>query len=119
MAKKPETLFQDRIRPLIAGLPKTHVLKIQQVALRGAPDFIAVVNGCSVWMELKRDRRQKAKPLQLYHLRRAESAGAVAMVVCPETWGEAYRFLRRLAETPFCSNNREEVPECLRLPMDK
>lgn len=96
MASQPETLFKNRIRPKIEALPRTFVVKIQQQAIRGDPDFILCVNGFPVYMELKR-KKKVADPLQYFKLKRAAQAGAIVMLVYPENWGEAYSYLSYLA----------------------
>lgn len=100
LAKKPETVFKDRIRPLLEALPWTFVIKIQQEAIHGDPDFVLVVNGSAVYIELKKSTAECATPLQLDRLRRAERAGAYAFVVSPETWEPCFSFLQSLAIRP-------------------
>lgn len=115
MAKGPETKFKNRIRPILEALPRCYVTKIQQVGLRGDPDFLLVLNGRTVALELKRDGKQRADPLQLYKLGKARGAGAYAMVVSPETWPECYELLKIIAGMPP-ANDHLEIPTCLRLP---
>jgi hypothetical protein len=98
MAQKPETLFKNRIRPLLTGLPKCYVEKIQQVAIHGTPDFLMCVNGSFVALELKRDAKAPVDALQIYNLRIIRSAGGIGLLVWPEIWLQVYGLLRSLAK---------------------
>ncbi len=101
---------------MIQALPKTWVIKVQQQSLRGDPDLVIVCNGAAVFMELKKDSKSKADKLQRWKLEQAAKAGAFAMVVSPELWGDAYRFLYELAHGHRDLQHLLELPECLRLP---
>lgn len=89
MAKKPETLFKERVLPLIKALPNTWAVKIQQVAIRGTPDIIACVNGHFVAIELKTDIG-KIDKLQQYTLGSIKNANGLAYVVSPKNWDDLY-----------------------------
>lgn len=112
MASKPETTFRARIRPLIERLPRTLVISIQQVAVRGVPDLSIICNGHSVWLELKATAKDRATPLQLHCLRGIAAAGGYAMVVKPDNWEAAYAFLQLLS----VDVRHREVPAELWLP---
>lgn len=98
MAKKPETVFQDRIRPQLEALPNTWLVKIQQKAIRGIPDFLLCINSFFFALELKASVKEKPNPLQRYTLDRIITRGrGVALVVCPENWSEVYEYLQHIA----------------------
>lgn len=98
MAKKPETLFKERIRPRLKALPNSWWEKIQQVTIRGTPDILGCVSGVFVALELKMDEKAPIEPLQIHKLKRIEKAGGIALVVYPENWDEVYMQLQLLAE---------------------
>lgn len=96
MAKKKETLFKERIRPLLEALPNTWCEKIQQVCIRGTPDFLLCVHGQFVALELKTLEGQ-AEALQEYKISKILNAGGMAVIVTPDNWPEVYDFLKRMA----------------------
>ena len=53
MAKKPETVFKERIRPKLDMIPDSWWIKTQMLATVGVPDFLGCVNGLFVGIELK------------------------------------------------------------------
>ena len=71
--------------------------KIQQVSLRGTPDFLCCINGCFVALELKNSESEKADSLQRYKLKLISEAGGVGIVVSPENWDTTYEFLHCIA----------------------
>lgn len=106
----PETRFKNRIRPKLEALPHTHVIKIQQSAIRGDPDFVLSIRGYSFYIELKRNRKEKPDPLQAWKLGRGQKSGNIAIVVSPETWNACYDYLLHFARS---GRGRKGVPECL------
>lgn len=106
---QPETRFKNRIRPHLEALNNTFVIKIQQVTVRGDPDFVLCVDGGFVGMELKRDAKAKPTALQRHKLELIDKAAGIAMVVCPETWDEAFRYLELLSQGIV-----EPMPDCLK-----
>jgi hypothetical protein len=97
LAKKPETVFKDRIRPKLKAIPNSWWEKIQQVVIRGTPDFIGVINGVFIALELKKDENENPEPLQLHKLKLIERAGGKAYVVSPENWESVYQELLELS----------------------
>jgi hypothetical protein len=96
MSKKPETRFKERIRPLLEALPHTWVVKVQQVVIRGTPDFLLCVRGQFVAIELKTEDGQ-ASALQDYNIGKIINAGGMAVIVDPENWPEVYQALKQMA----------------------
>jgi hypothetical protein len=94
MAKKPETVFRERIRPYLEKLPHTVVIPIQQKTIRGVPDFLLCSRGYFIALELKKDAKSKPDKLQEWWLNRIEDAGGVSIVVCPENWSQIYEALQ-------------------------
>jgi hypothetical protein len=101
-----ETKFKIEIRPLIDALPKCITFKIQQVGLRGVPDFLCCLNGWFVALELKRSRRAKVQDLQLYYLTRITNAGGFGILVYPENWEQVYKFLLMIGTTDDTRTSR-------------
>lgn len=100
MAKKPETLFKERIYPKLKTLPNTWVVKIQQVAKRGTPDFLLCINGLFVAIELKKSVDEEPDALQEWNLENIADCGGAAMVAYPENWDATYTVLQKLAGKP-------------------
>jgi hypothetical protein len=86
VAKKPETVFWERIKKRFEKIPFSYWDKIQQVAKRGTPDVYGVVRGLPVAMELKSDKKNKPDHLQEYNLKRFQEAGGIAVVIHPDNW---------------------------------
>ena len=82
---QPETRFKMKVKKLLDKVPRSHWYKIQQVAIRGVPDFLGVVNGRFVALELKVGKN-KVKPgsLQDFELKAIAAAGGYAKEVNPE-----------------------------------
>lgn len=74
MRKQPETRFKERIRTHLESIPNSFWFKTQQKALRGIPDFIGVVNGFYVAIELKVGNNE-LEPLQRWTLSQMAKAG--------------------------------------------
>jgi hypothetical protein len=87
---KPETRFSQHVRRDLTSLAQTSgkvfFMKIQQVALRGDPDFVLCVNGKFVGLELKRSKSEKPEGLQAFKLMQIEKCGGRGFVSCPENW---------------------------------
>lgn len=97
MSKKPETVFKERILPQLKALPKTYVMKTQEVAKRGILDVILCVNSRFVAIELKKDAKAKPDELQRWNMVKISEAGGVTMVAHPENWGTVYRIVHDIA----------------------
>ena len=97
MAKKPETLFKEKVMLTLRNLPYSWWEKIQQAAIRGTPDIIGCVAGTFVAIELKKDKNAKPDELQRWKLDQIDRAGGVAMVVHPGNWDRMYNRLLKLA----------------------
>lgn len=95
--KKPETVFKEKIRPLLEALPNTWVCKTQQISIRGTPDFLLCIAGHFAALELKKDGKTDASPLQQFTLQRIRHAGGYAKLAHPENWNEIYEELKELA----------------------
>lgn len=110
MAQKPETLFRKRVIADLKKLP-LYFFPIQQISLRGDPDYILCVKGKMVGLELKKDALSKPMPLQLHKLRLIEAAGGYGLVAYPENWENVLSFISKLSK-----DKNTEKPECLALP---
>jgi hypothetical protein len=98
MAKKPETVFWDRIRPKLNAIPYSYFEKIQQVSKRSTPDVLACVRGLFFGIELKRNSKEKPDPLQRHSLDRIDKACGVSIVLHPENWEYWYKKILRYAK---------------------
>lgn len=86
MAKKPETKFKEKVARALKDLPNTWFVKIQQVAIRGIPDFLICINGQFIGIELKKDKEAARNPLQEWTLEAICNAGGFSYLVYPENW---------------------------------
>jgi hypothetical protein len=82
--KKPETRFRERFVKKLKKLPNTHFFSIQQVAIRGVPDLLGLVDGRFVALELKASSKANVTELQKIALQKIAAAGGIARVVYPE-----------------------------------
>lgn len=96
MARKPETIFRNRIKPQLESLPRTAVFPIDQSSICGDPDLLLCVRGLFVAIELKVD--DTPSKLQIYKLNKVLGAYGISIVATPETWEEIYLFLQKLAK---------------------
>lgn len=101
--KQPETKLKERVLRDLKELPQTWCVKTQQVAIRGTPDILACICGWFVALELKRDDKQKADPLQDYHLAKIRQAGGNSFLVTPTNWPDIFQILRDLAGNELAS----------------
>ncbi len=99
MAKKQETVFKERVRRDLETLPCTWFVKIQQVVLRGIPDFLISIGGRFVAIELKKSRKARRDPLQEWTINKIAQTGAYAFIAHPENWDSIFNQLRDLAES--------------------
>ena len=97
MAKKPETLFKEKCRRDLETLPSTWFVKIQQVVLRGIPDFLICIGGRFIAIELKKAKKGRREPLQEWTLDKIAQSGGYAFVAYPENWDSIFSKLKELA----------------------
>jgi hypothetical protein len=99
VAKKPETLFKEKVQKDLKKLPNTWCEKIQQVCIRGTPDLLCCIAGKFVAIELKASSSEVPDALQDHKLQSIANADGMALVVNPENWTETYIVLETLART--------------------
>ena len=100
MSSQPETLFKVKVKKHLDKIPNIWYEKIQQVTIRGTPDFLICYAGRFVAWELKKDAKSKATKLQQYELDGVAKAGGVAVVVHPGNLEEQLRLLVLLGVEP-------------------
>lgn len=98
VSKKPETLLKERVYPILKKLPSTWVKKIQQVAIRGTPDFLMCISGVFVAIELKRSEDEKPDALQELNLSKIADCGGLTIVMHPQNEQKVLNFLKTFAE---------------------
>lgn len=87
--KQPETKFKEKVRARLDQIPQSYWIKIQMLSIRGIPDFIGVVRGHFVALELKVGRNKVgAKSLQAFVIQAIRSAGGYAKECRPENLEE-------------------------------
>ena len=97
MAKKPETVFKERVARDLKKIPGIWFEKIQQVAIRGTPDYLICLAGKFIALELKASEKDLPDPLQRHKLMEILRAGGVALVAWPGNWKATYEGIRKLA----------------------
>jgi|TARA_R100000458_G_scaffold3798_1_gene3081 hypothetical protein len=93
MPKKPETIFKEKALEELREIKNSYWMKIQQVAIRGVPDIIGLVNGRFIALELKKSHQEKADKLQEYVLQEVDKAGGIALVTNPENFAEVKGYI--------------------------
>jgi hypothetical protein len=87
MAKSPrEAAFRKKVWEFLRELPNSHFTAVQQVAIRGSPDYFGCINGRFCAPEIKRDQTAKRSALQNYNVGKFRSAGGWSEFVYPENW---------------------------------
>lgn len=94
-----ETKFKNHVLKQLKKLPRTYVLKTQEVGRRGVPDLIICCAGSFVSWELKTDHGVLS-PIQEHTLQRISEASGWASVVTPSNLGSALETLAALACAP-------------------
>lgn len=79
------------------AIPNSWVKKIQQVALRGTPDFLMCLSGLFVAIELKTDEGETSA-LQDYNLEQIASSGGIAIIMTPSNFEKCILFLETLGK---------------------
>lgn len=97
MAKKPETLFKERVQKDLKTLSSTWFVKIQQVSIRGIPDFLLCIDGIFIAIELKASKKAKRDPLQEWTLDMIARCGGRAFLAYPENWPETFEVLKEIS----------------------
>jgi len=100
MAKKPETLFKERVQRDIKKLKYCWGFKTQEVATHGIPDIVLGVNSWHVILELKTEG-EEPKPLQQYHLDENKRCRNISFAPTPKTWPRVFNYLQELDEMGF------------------
>ncbi len=95
--KKPETIFREKVRPLLKAIDQSVWFTLQQSTINGTPDISGVVASWPVWLELKASAQAKRAALQVYNLERINRAGGFALFVYPENWSDVHSFLLNLS----------------------
>lgn len=97
MAKKPETLFKEKVLRDLKSLPGIWFYKTNDVSQRGIPDLIICASGAFIAVELKAEGEQiDPNGLQYWTLQQIAEAGGHSISCCPQTWGEAFKLIKKL-----------------------
>lgn len=99
MAKKPETLFSEKVKRDLEELQQNGALlwftKIQQVGIRGIPDYLICARGKFIALELKKSTKEKPDPLQQYNLNEIRACCGVSLTANPEDWHGALETIKK------------------------
>jgi len=95
---KAESKFrQSQVWPFLKTLKNSFFTAIQQVSIRGTPDYIGCARGRFIGLELKTDEGT-IDPLQQHTLDQIEKSGGVSIIARPSTWPTVKAKLRQLDE---------------------
>lgn len=97
MAKKPETKFKERVREALDTIPNVVAFKIQQLSIRGTPDFLICAAGTFIALELKSSDKELPDPLQRWNIERINNAQGIALVMNPENFKKILNVITILA----------------------
>ncbi len=97
MAKKPETLFAERLAPKLAEIPHSWWTKIQAGSIRGIPDKLGVVRSRMIALELKVGFNTP-DALQAHTLLKIHRAGGYARVIYPADVPDLLADLQAISE---------------------
>lgn len=93
---KPERSFRvNQVIPFLKTLEHTIAFPIQQVAIRGDPDYVLCVAGRFVSLELKAASGVTA-PLQEFKRQQVNKTGGVGLIASPQNWEEIKKLLLQL-----------------------
>lgn len=96
--KKDETKFKERVQRDLNKLNNVWFVKIQQVSIRGIPDFLMCVNGGFIALELKRSEDAERHKLQEWTLQSISHAGGMSFISWPDNWEETFAVIQSLDE---------------------
>lgn len=94
MARKAETVFSSKVKEDLTGLEKMGLVwhvKVQQVGVRGTPDYLVNAYGDFVAIELKREQGLPPDALQTYNLRKITQTRGHGFLASPENWASIYQ----------------------------
>lgn len=94
---KQETLFRQRLMPILKKIPHSHWFSIQQTSICGTPDILGVVNGYFVALEIKVDATSKRSELQYYNILRVQASGGYAEFIYKTNMDRVISDLLKLA----------------------
>jgi len=101
MAKKPETVFKEKVASFLKTLPNCFYEKVQQVAIVGSLDFTIVVSGIPILMELKKSSKDKLSAIQQHKAEKWQRCGALVIEACPENWDRVRTLLEEISRQKF------------------
>jgi len=92
----PERSFRvNKVLPFLKTLRKTAIFPIQQLCIKGDPDYILCCSGVFVALELKAPGK-KATPLQQAKLDDVTMKHGVALVASPDNWEHVKTVLTKI-----------------------
>lgn len=92
-----EKTFQAKVSKKLKTLRSTYFVKVSDRVQNGVPDVLCCIAGKFVALELKRDAKSKATPLQVWTLEQIVDARGLALVVHPGNWAEVWEMLFLIA----------------------
>lgn len=103
-----ETVFKNRVIPLLKSIPETWVCKIAQTSKRGTPDILMCMSGVFVAIELKTDTG-KTSALQEYNLSRIAESRGIAVVLTPSNLHEMLDRLKAISQVFSINSKKNKV----------
>jgi hypothetical protein len=100
LARKPETVFKEKVKKWVEKLDQSYVVTIDQSALRGIPDLLCCIKGTFIGIELKSSfsetHNSSRFKLQNWYLNKIRKAGGYGFVIYPENWDKMKKIIKRL-----------------------
>ena len=96
MAKKLETTFKEKVYEELKKIPNLVAFKIQQLTIRGTPDFLICANGMFIALELKSGSK-KPDALQEYNLQRVNKAKGLGLAMSPSNYEKTMEVIKILS----------------------
>ena len=93
----PEKIFEDKVKAYLESIGAWYV-KYWGGGLytkRGVPDILVCYKGRFIAVETKADNGRPTE-LQLYHIKRIQEAGGIAMVLYPKDFDDFKKMIEKL-----------------------
>ncbi len=97
MPQKPESRFKEIVARDLKTLPYTWFVKVQQLSIRGTPDFLCCIRGKFVALELKSTPKSAISPLQDWTLKEIANNYGLALIAYPGNWNNTFMLLEEIA----------------------
>jgi hypothetical protein len=95
--QKKETRFKINFKKKLDKIPDIYAVKIQQVSIRGTPDFLLCVRGRFIAIELKAEETGEPDALQRFNLNKITRAGGIGIVANPKNQDKVLELINTIS----------------------